>query len=211
MADGAPVVVVGAGGHARVVAEALASHTVAGYLAPADTDVPALGRRLGSDDDIDELGAAGHEFALGIGFVDRAGAERRARLIGRLGGVTLVAVAHPRSTVSPSAVLEPGAFVAAGAVVGTAAHVGRAAIVNTGAVVDHDCHLGVNVHIASGATLAGGVTVGDHTLVGAGATVRQGITIGTRAVVGAGAVVIDDVPDGATALGVPARSTVPNP
>lgn len=199
--------IIGAGGHARVVVEALSTRRVIGHVAPANARIAAtvLGPRLGGDEAIDALAAAGHEFAVGVGFVDHEGAKRRARLLETLGGVALVAVVHPSSSVSVSAVVEPGAFVAAGAVVGVGARIGRSAIVNSGAVVDHDCRLAANVHVASGATLAGGVTVGQHSLVGAGAVVRQDITIGSGVVIGAGAVVIDNVPDGATAVGVPAR------
>lgn len=50
-----------------------------------------------------------------------------------------------------------------------------------------------------------GITVGDGAWLGAGAKVLDGVTIGARGVVGAGAVVRHDVPEGATAVGVPAR------
>ena len=204
----APVVILGAGGHARVVAEALQPRPVAGYLTPHEGVGPAaavLGPRLGDDTAVGELAATGHHVAVGLGFVDRAGAASRSRLLEQLDGVQLVTVRHPQVIVSPSVVVGAGSFIGPGAVVGTGAELGRAAVVNSGAVVDHDCRIGDNVHVASGAVLSGGVSVGDHTLVGAGATVRQGVQIGSSVVVGAGAVVIDDLADGVTAVGVPAR------
>jgi UDP-perosamine 4-acetyltransferase len=210
MDDDVGTVIVGDGGHARVVADALGG-TVVGHLTPRPEPAAAtgvLGPRLGSDDDARALSQAGYRVALGIGFVDRAGALRRADLADRLTGVELAVVVHPASTVSPTATLGDGTFVGPGAVVGAGAAIGSASIVNSGAIVDHDCSIGRNVHIAPGAVLSGGVTVGDHTLVGVGAAVIQGVTIGARSVIGAGCVVVEDLPADVTVVGVPARTLV---
>jgi acetyltransferase-like isoleucine patch superfamily enzyme len=82
---------------------------------------------------------------------------------------------------------------------------GLGCIINTGATFYHDCVLGDGVHICPGVHLAGDVQVGELSWLGIGCTVRQGIRIGAGVTVGAGAVVIDDVPDGQTVVGVPAR------
>jgi len=206
MAD-APLVIVGAGGHARVVLEALLPRLAVGHLSPEPTDDRRLGAHLGGDDAIATLADGGHAFALGLGFVDAAGARRRAGVLDLLADAELVTIIHASAAISPSATVGAGTFVAAAAVLGTDVQVGRAAIVNTGAVVDHDCVIGDNAHVAPGVTLSGGITVGANTLIGAGATVIQGVTIGASVVVGAGAVVVSDLPDGATAVGVPARIT----
>jgi UDP-perosamine 4-acetyltransferase len=206
MAD-ASVVVVGAGGHARVVVEALLPRAAAGHLSPEPAADPRLGAYLGGDDAIPVLAGGGYAFALGLGFVDAAGATRRARLLDLLADAELVTVVHAAATVSPTASVGAGTFVAAAAVLGTEVQVGRATIVNTGALIDHDCVIGDNVHIAPGAVLSGGVSVGANTLIGVGAAVIQGITIGSGVIVGAGAVVTADLPDGITAIGVPARIT----
>jgi len=200
--------VLGAGGHARVLAEALIGQPVAGHLSPAadgSSATPELGPRLGTDASVAEFAAAGHPFAVGIGFVDAPGSARRAELLSELADVELVTVRHPSAIVSPGALLGPGTFIGPGAVVNIGARLGRAAIVNSGAVVEHDCAIGDNVHIGPGATLSGAVQVGENTLVGVGAAVRQGVRIGSDVVVGAGAVVLHDLPDGVTAVGVPAR------
>lgn len=203
--------IVGAGGHARVVGEAVGAGRLRGHVAPAPADDPLLGPWLGDDHAAADLAASGHRFALGIGFVDRPGSERRAAILDAWAPWPLVSVTHPTAIVSASAVVGPGAFVAAGAIIGTAAELGTGSIVNTGAVVDHDGRIGRNAHIAPGAVLSGDVLVGSGTLVGVGATVRQGVRIGRSVVIGAGAVVIGDVDDGVTALGVPARSVLPPP
>jgi UDP-perosamine 4-acetyltransferase len=206
MAD-APVVVVGTGGHARVVVEALLPRVVVGHLSPDPAGAPQLGAHLGGDDAIAALAGEGHAFALGFGFVVATGATRRAYVLELLSAAELVTIVHAAATVSPTASVGAGTFVAAAAVLGTEVQVGRATIVNTGALIDHDCVIGDNVHLAPGVVLSGGVTVGANTLIGVGATVIQGITIGSGVVVGAGAVVVSDLPDGITAIGVPARIT----
>ncbi|MFZ5587069.1 MAG: NeuD/PglB/VioB family sugar acetyltransferase [Thermodesulfobacteriota bacterium] len=120
-------------------------------------------------------------------------------------GLTPARFVHPRAHVSARANLAPGAQVMPMAVVQTGARIETNALINTGAIVEHDCIIGPHVHVATGARLAGAVRVGAGAHLGAGAVVKQGLAIGAFALVGAGAVVVGPVPDGALALGVPAR------
>ncbi|MGE4416361.1 MAG: acetyltransferase, partial [Marinobacterium sp.] len=83
--------------------------------------------------------------------------------------------------------------------------IGKGVILNTGCSIDHDCTIGDCAHISPGARLAGGVKVGMQSWVGIGASVKQLINIGHQVTVGAGAVVLVDLPDGVTAVGVPAK------
>lgn len=209
---GSSIVIVGAGGHARVVAEALAlsdtagSQPLAGHIALQADMSGRLGRFLGDDSQLPYL-ARSCRFVIGIGFVDAAGAQRRRILLERLAelSASLVTVIHPQAMVSPSAELAAGVFVAMGAVVGTGARVGRSAIINSAAVVDHDCVIAPNVHIATGARLAGGVSVGEDVLVGAGSVLIQGLRIGACAVIGAGTVAIRAVGPCEVMVGNPQR------
>lgn len=200
------VLIIGAGGHARVMAEAMLASgmPLAGHIAPDPDQSGMLGPHLGDDDQIAALALRGYRFALGLGFVDAAGAARRAALLGQL-PEALITVIHPSAIVSPSAQLAAGSFIAAGAIVGTRTRIGRAGIINSGAVVDHDGSIAENCHIATGARLAGGVSLGRDVLIGVGATVRQAIAIGAGAIVGAGAVVVSPVASGGLVFGNPAR------
>lgn len=203
------LVILGAGGHARVVAEAarILGLSLAGYLAPQAAELghaPHL-RHLGDDGAIPTLLAAGHDFILGMGFVDAVGAARRAGLAAQIPQDRLARLVHPAAVVSPSARIAPGVFVAVGAILGTGSEAGPGAILNSGAIIDHDCRVGTNSHVAIGARISGEVTVGQDCLIGAGATIRQGLRIGDGAVVAAGAVVLRDVVPGSTVAGVPAR------
>ena len=120
-------------------------------------------------------------------------------------GFGIPSLVHPTAWVSPSAKLGVGSVVMANATVQADARVGQGCIVNTGASVDHDCRLGDGVHVCPGARLGGDVKVGHESWLGIGCSVIQGIQIGGRATVGAGAAVIADVADGMTVVGVPAR------
>ena len=93
----------------------------------------------------------------------------------------------------------------AGAVINAEARIDDFSIINTHASVDHDCWVGEGAHVCPGSTLAGNVRIGSLAFIGAGATVIPGTTIGQHATIGAGASVLKDVPDGASAWGVPAR------
>jgi len=202
------IVVWGAGGHGKVVAEAAAAagFGVAGFL---DDDAETHGTSVAGYDVIGGVEAFGELIARGVAAavpaVGDPDARRRLGVLITEAGAGLATVVHPRATVSPTAEVLEGTVVLAGAVVGPGSRVGRLGIVNHNAVVDHDCEIGELVHIAPGVVLAGDVKVGARSLVGAGAVVLPGRSVGSACTVGAGAIVTRDVPDGATAVGVPAR------
>lgn len=207
------LVLLGAGGHAAVVAEA-AARSGWRVVGIASRDMPAAGRPfeaidwLGDPDSEDGRGRIRSLLARGAGLhaaVGDATLRRRWSTLfegDALGG--LATVVDPSAVVSASARLAPGVFVAAGAIVHARAVVGTGAIVNTRAVVEHDCVIGEFAHVSPGAILCGGVQVGRSAQVGAGAVVVPSRSVGEGAMVGAGAVVTRDVDPGVTAFGVPA-------
>ncbi|MFN3597238.1 MAG: acetyltransferase [Rubricoccaceae bacterium] len=196
------VLVIGGGGHARVVIATLhaCGLDVSGILddRPDAAGAHVLGRPVLGP--VEPARVAGRRAVLAIG----SNTVRRA-LAARLAPAEWVTAVHPHALVHPSASLGTGAVVFAGAVVQPEASVGAHAIVNTGASLDHDTRLGDFAHVAPGVRLAGGVTVGEGALLGIGACAIPGVTIGAWSTVGAGAAVVRDIPPGATAVGVPAR------
>lgn len=203
-----PLVLVGAGGHAKVVIEvarAAGRFNVVGLVDARPATPGVLGVPvLGGDEVLPRLRAEGVAWAfaaLGNNSArERVGADLRAA------GFHLATLAHPSAVVMPSARIGEGIVVMPRAVVGAEARVDDLAIVNTGAVVEHDDLIGPAAHIAPLAALAGGVRVGARALIGIGSAVRPGISVGEDAVVGAGSAVVADVPAGARVGGTPARA-----
>lgn len=207
-----PLVIVGGGEHARVVADAARSRPdqwrLAGFtdpdgdLAPGP-DLPYLGddrtfsARLATMRPEDRP-------ALILGFGGPLGQRRRtAATFGP--DASWATVIHASAWVSPSAEIGPGAVVMAGVAVNAGARIGAHAIVNTHAVVEHDVRLGAGSHVAPGAIVGGGSTIGEEAMIGLGAAVRDHVSLGDRVVVGMGAVVVADLADDVTVMGVPAR------
>jgi sugar O-acyltransferase (sialic acid O-acetyltransferase NeuD family) len=200
------VIVLGGGGHARVVA-AIARRDGAlrliGYTDPRDRGpldgLPYLGPDAA-------IGARPGPSALllGVGLVANASERWRLYRALREAGASFVRLVSQRASVASGAVLGEGTVVLDFAAVNPGAILGEACIVNTGAIVEHDCRLGHNVHVSPHATVCGGVTVGDHCLIGAGATLVPGVSVAARSIIGAGAVVTTDLAESGTWFGAPA-------
>jgi UDP-perosamine 4-acetyltransferase len=204
-----PVVIYGAGGHGKVIADILERDPAIGLIGWLDDDPRRHGSTFFGHPVVGGLGEVPGLLARGVRHAvvaigdnvtrDRVAATLTAR------GMVFVAAIHPSAQLGRGVSVAAGAAIMAGAVVNADTSIGEHAIVNTGATVDHDCRIGRAAHVAVGAHVAGGVTVGDLTLVALGASVGLCVTIGARVVVGAGAVVLEDLPDDVLAVGVPAR------
>lgn len=201
------VLVVGAGGHAKVCIESLvdAGHVVVGAVSRDGLPVEGFPVPVvGVDVDVAAVAAAHGADAVFVAVGDNAQrASVRRNCVDS--GLAEVSAISKSALVSVSADLGGGVAVMAGAVVNASTQVCAGAIVNSRASVDHDCVVGADAHIAPGAVVAGGVRIGAGVLVGVGAKVLPNLTIGDGAVVGGGAMVVADVPPGATVVGVPAR------
>lgn len=203
------VIIVGAGGHGRVVLDILrtaAQHRVVGFL-DANPDLhgtrvaalPVLGH-LNMLPRLKAQGIAGAMVAIGDNRVRQSYAQKLAAA-----GLALISAIHPSAVISSTAAIGHNVMVAPGAIVCTDARIADGAIINTAAAVDHECEVGEAAFLAPGARLAGRVTVGEGAFIGIGANVLPCLSIGPHATVGGGALVREDVPAGATVVGVPAR------
>jgi len=201
-----PLVLIGAGGHAKVVlalAQA-AGFAVVGVCDPALAGSGATHWRgipvLGDDAALARFTPGEIGLANGIGQVP--GSTQRQQLFERLAaqGHRFPPLAHPRACIDASSTLREGAQVMAGAVVQADCVIGANSLVNSAASVDHDCLIGAHVHIAPGAVLCGGVQVGEGAFIGAGATVLPAVRIGPRALVAAAAVLARHLAAGAAHL-----------
>ena len=158
------IVILGRGGHARVLEETFAGNTV----------------KIGKDEKIPER----YDGVL-IGLGDLA---KRKKLFEEYADSVVNAI-HDKAIIADDVELGVGIQVMAGVVIQPGARIGRNTIINTRASIDHDCLIGSHCHIAPGAILCGNVTVGDETFVGAGSIITEGVTIGSRMFVPAGSLI----------------------
>lgn len=209
MSGGQPVVVIGAGGHAKVVLGALLAAGIS-VEALVDADSGLMGRLvlgvpvIGGDEVLDGRDPAGLLLANGVGSTGNPGPRRRVFEHFKARGFSFATIVHPAAVIGPEVDLAEGAQVMAGAVIQPGCRIGANAVVNTGARLDHDCRIGDHAHVSPGAVLCGTVTVGETAHVGAGAVVVQNVAIGSGALIAAGAVVIRVVAAGVRVAGVPA-------
>ena len=198
--------IIGAGGHGKVVADAIlsAGMPLLGFL---DDNPDTIGQQilgypvLGNIAQWLEFDADGLVIAVGNNRIRRM-IQQKLEASAHPNWITVI---HPKAIVAASLKVGVGTVVMAGAIVNPDTVIGQHTIINTGATVDHDCVIGDYVHIAPGVHLAGGVTVGNNTLIGIGSAVIPSCQVGEDTTVGAGSVVIKDIPSSVVAKGVPAR------
>ena len=202
------LLILGASGHGKVVADCARAFGRWGEILFFDdrsADIGTCEDWTVAGDGEAFLSAAAEDDCEAFVAIGNAAVRLRWLEAAREAGASLATIIHPSSVLSGGATLGDGVIVAPGGIVNIASWIGLGCIVNTGASVDHDCRLEAGVHVCPGARLAGDVQVGQRSWIGIGAVVRQGVRIGSDVTVGAGAAVVQDVGDGLTVVGVPAR------
>jgi UDP-perosamine 4-acetyltransferase len=193
---GLPVILMGGGGHGRVLLEILhkQSRDLLGYTDLHDRKLKVP--YLGTDDVLSQYGRESTYLVNGIGSVRRPLERQKIFETMKSLGFCFLSVIHPQAIVADG-VLEQmgeGVQIIAGAVVNPGAILSDNVIVNTSASIDHDCYIGAHSHIAPGVVLSGDVRVGNGCHIGTGAKIIQGIQIGDGVLVAAGAIVRKDIP-----------------
>jgi UDP-perosamine 4-acetyltransferase len=206
------VVLIGAGGHAKVVIELLKKTADIEIIGLIEKDSTSIGKKLmdvpviGTDEQLANM--FNNEITSVLITVGSVGDNTpRKKLYDNLKqlGFSYINAVHPSAILSGYATLGEGNTLMAGSIIGPGAEIGNNVIVNTGSIIEHDCRIGDHVHIAPGVKLSGGVQIGSCAHLGTGATVIQNIKIGANCLIGAGTVVISDIPDNAVMVGNPGR------
>jgi UDP-N-acetylbacillosamine N-acetyltransferase len=207
------LVIWGASGHARVVADAVRSQgnlSIVGFIDdnPERKGEMFEGRQvLGGRDRLAVLLEEGtRSLHVAVGH---CAARLEMSELAVAQGFHLKTVIHPRAIVASGVSVGDGTFLAAGVVVNVGCRIGKSVILNTSCSVDHECVISDGVHIGPGCHLGGGACVGRGAWIGIGASVSHRIQVGAGSIVGAGSVVVADIPAGVVAYGVPARVVRP--
>lgn len=200
------IIIIGAGGHGQVVADALKLMDDAEPVAFLDDNTALHGKMImgipvvGNNSSVHEIEHDGIVVAVGNNNIRK---KIFADLINA--GEILFSVIHPRAVISPSVKIGSGCMILGGAVINTGAEIGDDTILNTNCTIEHHNKIGAHVHIAPGATLGGEVRIGSEAMVGIGATVLPRLTIEDRALLGAGSTAFQDIPENCVSVGIPAR------
>ncbi|MEA3321197.1 MAG: acetyltransferase [Bacillota bacterium] len=200
-------VLIGAGGHAKVVVDILkeSSKQILGFIDDnieirEHNGIPSLG-------DITEIPSILTKYK-NLKFIITIGSnEVRQEIYKKLKifDINYGNAIHPSAIISSNTVIGTGTVVMANAVINSSTIIGGHAIVNTASVIEHDCIVGEFTHISPNSTLTGNVKIGKGTQIGAGATVIPNISIGEWSIIGAGSTVIRNLPSRMIAVGSPAK------
>jgi acetyltransferase EpsM len=209
-----PLVLIGGGEHAAVVADAArlqdSARPLAGFIDVRGPNAELAGLDLawlgGDDEGLRLAGAGQHDFILAFGGLGPNPLRQQLAARYEAAGARFATIVHPRAIVSPDATIADGCLIAAGAIVNPRAQVGRHCVVNTGAIVEHDVVVGAGVVVGPGAIVGGGTEIGAESFLGLGCRVRDHVRIGCRVLIAMGAVLVGDAPDDALMRGVPARA-----
>ncbi len=194
-----PVIILGAGGHAKVVADVLlnSGKNLIGFAAPHKPPGTKFFNLevLGDEKILSKYPPENILLANGVGAMPYQ--DQRWKLASRVRekGYSFLTTIHPSSVVAKDVELEEGVQIMAGSVIQPGTRVGRDSIINTGVLLDHDCTISSNCHLAPGVVLSGSVKIGEGSHIGTGTSVIQSISIGKNCVIAAGSIIYKNIPD----------------
>lgn len=200
------ILIAGAGGFAKELAQIVedCNYECVGFLAPPETEAPEA--LMGYPVLRGGLVPESWNVLLGMGH-----SWSRSRAAANFPKEQILGISHPTSTVGRTSnphrirLNSDGIILCIGVTITENAHIGYGAMLNMHSIVSHDASVGAWSILSPGAMLMGGASVGEGCEIGTGAKILPGIKVGNWATIGAGAIVTEDVPDNATAVGIPAR------
>lgn len=195
-----PILLIGAGGHAKTcidVVESEGLYSIVGLVGTLDqVGKSILGYPIiGTNDDLSSLLKKSPHALVAIGQVKTA--EKRIELynlIRKLGGI-MPSIVSPHAYFSKHATIGVGSLVAHGAIVNASASIGNNCIINTSCLIEHDVSIGDHCHISTKAVVNGNVLIQSETFIGSGAHIRHSINVGRNSVIGMGQSVFSNVDD----------------
>lgn len=204
------IVVVGGGGHAKVIINVLKkldNYKILGYTDLKDKGLVLGIKYLGTDEVLKNVIKTEKICNAVIAIGNIKISEVRQKIYEKINKLHFIfpVIISPNAIVNENVEIGKGSVVLDGAIINTSAQIGKFAIVNTNAIIEHDSRSSDFVHFAAGSILGGGATIGDNSLLGVGAKIIQYKNVGKNCLIGAGSVVIEDIKLEGTYFGVPAR------
>ncbi|WP_217586174.1 acetyltransferase [Lentibacillus saliphilus] len=202
-----PVIILGNGGHAKVITDILRfnNRDIIGFTAPTEEVNYYDIQYLGGDNAVFQYNHRDVHLVNGIGSTSSVIQRKALFEYFRRNNYVFSSVIHPNSTISSTVKLGEGVQIMAGAIIQPFAQVADNTIINTSVSIDHDTQIGSHCHIAPGVTISGSVSVGDASHVGAGSTIIQNVKVGNSTLIGAGSLVLKNIKSNSKAYGVPAK------
>jgi sugar O-acyltransferase (sialic acid O-acetyltransferase NeuD family) len=202
-----PVIVIGNGGHARVLVDILLiqKREIVGYTAPTEENNRYNVTYLGKDEEILKYHPLEIELVNALGSVSDTKLRTNIFNIFKSKGYVFSTIIHPSAVIAETVILGEGVQIMAGAIIQPFTKIDDNTIVNTSTSIDHDCYISKHCHIAPGCVLSGGVFVGEGTHIGTGTKIIQNVTVGKNVLVGAGSLVLRNVDDNKKVYGSPAK------
>lgn len=194
------VIIIGAGGHGRVIAEAIISigNHIVGFLDDNISGdvmgIPVIGKTENACQYDKEC-----TFVIGIGD------NHTRRVLAEKHTLKWHTVIHPSASIARDVIIGAGSVILRGVCINSSTKIGNHCIVNTGAIIEHDNVISDYVHVSPNATLCGTVNIGEETHIGAGAVIKNNLHITRQCIIGLGAVVVEDATKSGIYIGVPAR------
>lgn len=200
------VIIIGAGGHAKVIADIIekSGDEIVGFL----DDNKELGTTVINNYKI--IGDLNNRFTMvvtkkDVEFIIAIGDNRKREEISHSPNLKFYTAIHPSAQIGLDVEIQEGTVVMANSCINSSAKIGKHCIINTGSIIEHDNIIEDCVHISPNAALGGTVKIGENTHVGIGSIVKNNITICRNCIIGAGAVVVKDILKEGTYVGVPAK------
>jgi sugar O-acyltransferase, sialic acid O-acetyltransferase neuD family len=200
------VVIIGAGGHAKVIADIIekSGDEIVGFL----DDNKEIGTTIIKEYKV--IGDLNNRFAMAVTkenleFIIAIGDNKKREEISHSPNLKFYTAIHPSAQMGLDVEIQEGTVIMANACINSSAKIGKHCIINTGAIIEHDNIIEDFVHISPNVALGGTVKIGKSTHVGIGSTIKNNITICENCKIGAGAVVVKDIEKEGTYIGVPAK------
>jgi sugar O-acyltransferase (sialic acid O-acetyltransferase NeuD family) len=204
------IVIIGAGGHGKVVLDILRHDRRINIVGFIDDNRHSHGQLidgvpvLGDTGMLEKLVTAHHITGAIVAVGDN---QARSKIFSRLKdmGIKIENAIHPGAIIARDVTFGEGVVVASGVKINTGTKIGNDVIINTGVIIDHDIVIEDHVHLSPGVKISGGVNIKRYSHIGLGVTIFSRINIGENVTIGGGAVVLEDIPDNVTAVGLPAK------